>query len=374
MAYMNVVEVESALAGLAAAYPSLCHLITLPNLTHEGRTSHALRITKSNLQNPPSMLFIGGQHAREWGSCEILINFAADLLDAYDSHMGLQYGNKKFSYTNVKKVMQNSQIIIFPDVNPDGRNYSQTMDVWWRKNRNPIAGVDNNRNYDFLWDFQTAFSPNAQWVASTNPASETYHGTAPASEPENRNVIWLLDSYPQIRWMIDIHSYSGMISYNWGDDQNQSSDGSMNFHNSAWDHQRGVAGDAYSEFITQRDWDAASYLANKMKQALYKVRGVNYASDQSFVLPYPTSGTAGDYAYSRHFAVPGKTNTLGFLIEWGTQFQPPWTEMENIILDVSAALLEFAVDAPSYNPPEPSGCLTLFLILLGLLSGRKQTS
>ena len=44
MSYLNVDEVESALQGLAAAYPGTAELITLPNQTIEGRTCHALRI------------------------------------------------------------------------------------------------------------------------------------------------------------------------------------------------------------------------------------------------------------------------------------------------------------------------------------------
>ena len=43
MTYLNVVEVETATINLAAAYPSLTQLITLPNTTVEGRTSHAIR-------------------------------------------------------------------------------------------------------------------------------------------------------------------------------------------------------------------------------------------------------------------------------------------------------------------------------------------
>ena len=44
MTFLNVVEIESALSGLAAAYPNTSRLITLPNATAEGRTSHALMI------------------------------------------------------------------------------------------------------------------------------------------------------------------------------------------------------------------------------------------------------------------------------------------------------------------------------------------
>ncbi len=77
MAYLNVDEVESALAALAADHPNLCELIVLPNATHEGRTSHAVRLALGPLDDRPGVLFIGGQHAREWGSCEICINFVA---------------------------------------------------------------------------------------------------------------------------------------------------------------------------------------------------------------------------------------------------------------------------------------------------------
>jgi murein tripeptide amidase MpaA len=341
---MNVTEVESSLIALEASFPSQCELITLPNLTHEGRTSHAIRIANGPLDSRPSILFIGGQHAREWGSAEICINFATDVLEAYTGGTGIVYGGKSYSSTQVQSLVNNYQVFVFPCVNPDGRNFSQTVDAMWRKNRNPIAGVDNNRNYDYLWDFPVSFAPGAN-PASTNPASDTYRGSAPNSEPENKNVVWLLDTYPQIRWMIDIHSYSQLIYHNWGDDENQILTPSMNFTNAAFNGQRGLSGDAYKEYIPPADLAAERCLVTKMRDALQAVRGKTYSIGQSFEL-YPTSGTATDYPYSRHFTNPAKTKTLGFLIEWGTEFQPAWAEMENIIVDVSSALVEFCLAAP----------------------------
>jgi hypothetical protein len=227
----------------------------------------------------------------------------------------------------------------------------------WRKNRNPAGAVDINRNYDFLWDFQTAFSPAAAPVVSNNPTSDLYHGTAPQSEPETRNVVWLLDTYPQIRWMIDIHSYSQLIYTVWGDDQNQTAVPGQNFLNPAHNGARGVAGDAYGEFIPAGDRGASNCLTTRMQSALQAVRGKTYTTGQSYEL-YPTSGTATDFPYSRHFADPAKTKTLGFLIEWGTEFQPPWAEMENIILDVSSALVAFALAAPCVCSPVEAALLT----------------
>ena len=191
--YLSVDAVESALINLASAYSSLCQLITLPLRTHEGRTCHALQIGKKSKTECDNILIIGGVHAREWGSCEICLSFAADLLEAYVTNTGLKYDSKIFSNAQIRSVIENLNVIIFPDVNPDGRNFSQThlgMERLWRKNRNPIAGVDINRNYDFLWDFPNHFSPssNVFFYTSTNPTNLTYHGPFAFSEPETRNV------------------------------------------------------------------------------------------------------------------------------------------------------------------------------------------
>jgi len=169
MPYMNVTEVESGLIALAAAHPTICELITLPNLTIEGRTTHAVRLGTQAANAVDAYYLTGGVHAREWGSCEILVNMAVDLCDAYAGGTGVAYGGKTFSAAEVKALMEQMNIIIFPCVNPDGRNFSQTSVPLWRKNRNPASsggqaskiGVDINRNQDFLWDFATAFAPAA---------------------------------------------------------------------------------------------------------------------------------------------------------------------------------------------------------------------
>ncbi len=341
MPYLNVTEVESAIQALAAAYPGTCELITLPNQTHENRTVHTVRLGLGPLDNRPGIAFIGGQHAREWGSCEICVNFATDLLEAYSLNTGLTYGGQSYSATTVKCLIEDVQIFVFPCVNPDGRHYSQTTYAMWRKNRNPGGAVDPNRNYDVLWDFNTAMHPSATVVVSDNPSSDTYHGTAPFSEPETQNVKWLLDTYPQIRWVIDIHSYSELLYHVWGHDQNQVEDPTQNFTNAAHDGQRGVPNDAYAEYIPAADLGTQCGLTQAMQTALYNVHGISYQTGQSFEL-YATTGTLSDYPYSRHIANPALTKTHGFLIEWGTQFQPTWAEMESIILDVSSALVAFA--------------------------------
>jgi murein tripeptide amidase MpaA len=364
MTYLNVTEVESGLAGLAGAYPAFTELITLPNMTYEGRTCHAIRIGTGSAASKDGVCIIGGVHAREWGSCEICLNFVTDLLEAYTSGTGLVYGGKSFTAAQIKAVMEGLNLYVFPSVNPDGRNYSQTAVSLWRRNRNPAdsggnpncAGVDINRNYDFLWDFPNLYDPasGVGYYTSTDPCqlennvpgSGTYHGSAPFSEAETKNVRWLLDTYPRIKYFVDIHSYSQLLLHMWGNDNNQSTDPAMNFMNPAYNAVRGVDGDAaYKEYVPPDDLSAAVGMVNRMHDAIQAVRNINYTVEQSYSL-YPTSGASGDYVYSRHFVDPGKNKVYGFVIEWGTQFQPTWTEMENIILDITAGLIEFCLAAP----------------------------
>jgi len=61
----------------------------LPNLTWENRQCHAIKIANGSNLGRPSVYFLGGVHAREWGSCDILINFVEQLEQAYLSKTGV---------------------------------------------------------------------------------------------------------------------------------------------------------------------------------------------------------------------------------------------------------------------------------------------
>jgi hypothetical protein len=95
---------------------------------------------------------------------------------------------------------------------------------------------------------------------------------------------------------------------------------------------------------------------------------VSYRTEQ----PCPTSGCSDDYAYSRHFVDSTKTWIGGFCIEWGKDFQPPWSEMEQIILDISAGLIEFCL---ATLPSDVSSAIhfdlteSIWAVLYGLVDG-----
>ena len=263
-----------------------------------------------------------------------------------------------FTAVQIQKIVNEKDVYVFPQANPDGRHHSMTQAPNWRKNRRPApagssnpdcVGVDLNRNYDFLWNYTVHFDPNAPVANSTDPCDhDVYIGPAPSSEPETKNVVWMFDNFPNIRYFIDIHSYSEDILYNWGDDQDQSQKPGMSFLNPAFDGKRGVAKDTrYQEYIASADKTAVVKLAKQMRAAILAVRGRKYAVTQSMSL-YPTAGSSDDYAYSRHLADPSKPKIFSYTIEWGsadneTPFHPPYSEMKHIIQEITAALLQFCL-------------------------------
>lgn len=388
MSYLNVTEVESALLGLANAHPQLCSTIALPHTTAEGHTCRALRIGKAGTAKSKGILFTACMHGREWGGAEICVYFAADLLKTYKAGAGLRYGGKTFSARQIQRIVEEMEVFVFPCVNPDGRHYSQTHPTAdqaydWRKNRNPAdsgglpyrIGVDNNRNFDFVWDYRKHFAPAVTLStdpdayglpASDDPGHWGYHGQAPNSEPETRNVVWLFDTYPQIGWFLDIHSYTGAVLYPWGDAPNQSFDPTKNFSNPLYDRWRGVNElTQYGEYISKDDHYTLKSVANTVTAAIAAVRGQSYQTHQSFYLEvagetnttYPTSGASDDYAFARFAKGLSAHPVYGFALEFGLEpdFHPPWAEMEKIVADIDAGLVEFCLRAEFR--PEPSGHL-----------------
>lgn len=355
--YLSVDEVEAALAAAAGPQNAgFTDLVRLPEKTWEGRTSSLLRIGKGAAGGRPGIYLLGGVHAREWGSPDILVHLVDLLTSAYASGTSIRIGKKTFSAKALRGLVEGKDVYVFPQVNPDGRLYSMTKDPMWRKNRRPspgkpsCVGVDVNRNYDFLWNFPKFFSPSAPIANSIDCADETYIGPSALSEPETRNAAWAFQQFPGIRYFVDVHSYSEDILYSWGDDDLQTSDASMNFENAAFDGKRGVPKDkAYREYMPAPDRNAMVKLARGMQSAIRAVRGRAYKVEPAVGL-YPTAGTSDDYAFSRHLVDGARPKVYSFTIEWGspnnpTPFHPPYDEMQKIIQEITAALLDFCIRA-----------------------------
>ena len=172
--YHTRAEVVSDLQGLEQAYPSLCKLYDLQSrygapMTHDGFRIYALRISNApdTDQDKPNLVLSANTHANELAVIEVPLYAAERLLQAY--------GNDP----QLTQLIDENQIWILPNLNPDGLEYTWNQNHLWRKNRRDngdgTVGVDMNRNYPFFW---------SQCGSSSNTASNTYHGTGPASEPE----------------------------------------------------------------------------------------------------------------------------------------------------------------------------------------------
>lgn len=342
--YLTAAGIEACIQWLANTYPQICQLLPLPEPSVEGRGIHMLKIANGAAPGRRGVLLVGGVHARELVPPDCLASFAFKLCAAYSNGTDLIFGPQVYSNLDVRLVVDVLDTFILPLANPDGRTYVQAVggDPWWRKNRNPnpglpCMGVDINRNYDFLWSSGIGTSSYA--------CSEVFKGAGAFSEPETRNVRSVLDNHPHIVSMMDVHSYSQLVLHPWGDDDNQSTDPSQNFLNPAYNGVRGVPGDtAYREYIPADDLNWFATTGGKVRDAIAAVRGTVYTVEQGIRL-YPTTGTANDYGYCRHFADTSKRRVYSYTLETGLEFQPTYAEALNIISEVSSGLFQLCLSS-----------------------------
>lgn len=343
--YLSVKGIGDGLQYLKTTYPRICHSTIALSPSVLGQPISAIKIAGGTRTDRRGVLFIAGLHARELINPDLLIFFALQLCQAYTNNVGLTFGGKSYSAATIQLIVDNLDLFLLPLTNPDGRAWVQspTGYAMWRKNRrtNPgssCLGVDLNRNFDFLWSSGIG--------TSADPCSDVYKGSSAMSEPEVRNVRTLLDAYPNIGYFVDVHSYSELILYPWGDDENQTTNPAMNFHNPAYNGRRGrVPDDAshvYKEYIPEADQKWFIETGERMRTAIAAVRGRSYTAQQSVGL-YPTSATSDDYAYSRHFVDPSKRNVRAMTIETASEFQPVYREAAQVIKEVTAGLMEYCL-------------------------------
>lgn len=337
MAFLSVTAINVALRRLPRRFPDLCQLITLPELSREGRVIRAVRIRSGDSTGRCGVLLTGGVHARELMNPDGLIAWAFDLCQAFTDGTGLTFGGAAFEAGTVQTLLESLDVFIVPMVNPDGRAFvlAPGGNAMWRKNRADFGeavcrGVDLNRNCDLLWESGIG--------SSTDSCSDIFKGPSAFSEPETRNIKALLDDHSGICCYMDVHSFSELVIFPWGDDEIQTSDPDMNFRNPDFDGLRGTAGDGdYQEFMPQDDLDWHQSIATGIKNSIQAVRGHEYTVGPSFTTLYPTSATIKDFCYSRHFVDTGLRKIRAFLLETGNEFQPDAAEVDQVLLEIGAA-------------------------------------
>ena len=149
----------------------------------EGYDIKALKITGNGVagrgeSTEKGILFVTtGMHAREYVPPELGSRFAEALVNGY----GID--------ADITSVLDHTEVHLILEGNPDGRFVAETQPaLYQRKNQrttcdNPDGqeGVDLVRNFPFKWGLDTG--------SSSDPCSQVYRGSGPASEPEVQAII-----------------------------------------------------------------------------------------------------------------------------------------------------------------------------------------
>ena len=177
-----------------------------------------LRLTNSAISGTKPAMFVTAMvHAREYAPVELVLRFAEELVDAYDTDADARW------------LLDHHELHLMLAVNPDGRKRAE-VGLSWRKNHNtdhcpsaePGLGVDLNRNFGFQW--------GGSGGSSGNECAATYRGSAANSEAEAQAVkTYMDDLFPDARGpdeddaaaadtsgiFLDIHSHGRLVLYPW---------------------------------------------------------------------------------------------------------------------------------------------------------------
>ncbi|MGW5875691.1 M14 family metallopeptidase [Nocardiopsis terrae] len=254
--------------------------------SYEGRDLVAVKISDnvSVDEDQPEVLFVHSQHAREHLTVEMAVYLLDLLTDGYGDD------------PRVTELVDNREIWILPNANPDGSEYDMAGTNWrnWRKNRQPnqgssAIGTDMNRNWDHKW--------GCCGGSSGNPSSLTYRGAAPESSPEVAAIADFVrgravGGEQQITSAIDFHTYSELILWPFGYTYDEATEG-----------------------MTQEEYDTHEALGTYMAQSN------GYTPQQSSDL-YVTDGSINDWLWADQ-GIVNFTYEMYPRSWWGGGFYPP---------------------------------------------------
>lgn len=223
--YVDATQADAVIETLADQYPDLAEIVELPHQTHGYNvpddtplaapgtyprgpyTVKALRIGADRSGAKTGVVLYAQEHAREWVTSLVALETAQRLLHNYGTD------------ETTTSLVDDLDIFIVPMINPDGVAYSLYDDFFQRDNMNvdecdytspTNAGTDINRNFSVgsLYDGFVG--------ASSNCRSSTYAGAGELSEAESANEVWLTETYPNVKFAMNTHSYGGYFMWSPG--------------------------------------------------------------------------------------------------------------------------------------------------------------
>src|SRR4051794_7178526 len=202
-------NISTEMRRLAAANPRIAEVVTIGR-TLRGQPILAVKVTGNGkrgrgdrARKKPAVLYSGTQHAREWIATEVTRRLMHWYVDNYGKN------------AEATKLVDSRELWFVPVANPDGYDFTFTPgNRLWRKNLRDVNGdgqittgdgVDPNRNFPTKWNYDDEGS-------SSNPASETYRGSGPASEPETQAMDGLMQRERFVA-QINYHSFASLLLY-----------------------------------------------------------------------------------------------------------------------------------------------------------------
>jgi carboxypeptidase T len=249
--------------SIVSAHPSIASQRVIGK-SYQGRNIVAIKISDNVAgdESEPEVLFTHHQHAREHLTVEMALYLLRELTSDYGSD------------SRVTSMVNNREIWIVPDINPDGGEYDIATGSYrsWRKNRQPnsgssYVGTDLNRNWNYRWACCGG--------SSGSTSSDTYRGPSAESAPEVKVVADFVRSRvvggkQQIKAAVDFHTYSELVLWPFGYTYS--------------DTTTGMTADDHAAFRTVGQKMAASN---------------GYTAEQSSDL-YITDGSIDDYLWGAH--------------------------------------------------------------------------
>jgi carboxypeptidase T len=287
--YHSVNQIEAMLFSLAAKSPQLATVEQI-GVSWSHRPIYALRIC--SVCTGPSIVYIAGQHAREISTPEVVLDFANDLINGWQTDPTLT------------SLIEHVTLWFVPVANPDGHIEVEVGQANWRKNIDNTMntpsdatlsppygiGVDLNRNFGYHW---------GQGGASTAPGDQTYQGPSAFSEPEDQAMRDFLTSVRPVV-LLDYHSPYATVLWPWG--------------------------------YQSKPSDAASTLTN-MGMTLAMMAG--YGSGQTYATFGLTTGDTLDWAY-------GTLGIYAIGVELDGGFAPPAATVASIYAKNKPGMIQAA--------------------------------
>ncbi|HVZ92940.1 MAG TPA: M14 family zinc carboxypeptidase, partial [Phycisphaerales bacterium] len=311
--YHPPTEIDAYMTTLTALRPDLVTPITLSPNTWQGRTIRGVKIAAPPVVGEPARPVIivnAGQHAREWISVSSAMWAMDQLIRNFDTD------------SEIHDLVSKVTWIIIPSMNRDGYQYTFDTNRLWRKNRRNNGGgtfgVDNNRNWGYQWGGAST---------STSGSSDIYRGPSAFSEPENQALRDFILATPNVKGVIDLHSYAQLILGVW----------------------------AYSEAVVPPRETELRIVGQEIEDALTSPFGTNYqyglGTDN---LLYEASGVLPDWTFFANGAVSWTwelrdMGTFGFELP-AAQIVPTGQEVFNGLKTLARAIL-MKLRVNVINPP-----------------------